>query len=97
MMLCLGLLPIAAQAAGDIEAGRDKAKSCARCHGPEGVPRNARIPVIAGQDAGYLMAQLHKYRNRELRGSAMQQVARTLSDQDIEDLAAYFASLGGKD
>jgi cytochrome c553 len=93
MSASITALPGSAPGAGDIGAGREKSIMCVRCHGPEGISRNPRIPHLAGQDPDYLVYQLRSYRSRERRGTAMQDVARRLSDEDIENLAAYYHSL----
>jgi len=77
-----------AQAAGKVAAGAEKAKACANCHGIDG---KGRIP-LAGKSAEYLAAQLHAFKSGERKDSMMNMMASQLSDQDIADLAAYFAS-----
>jgi cytochrome c553 len=79
---------VAAHAAGDPDAGREKAKGCASCHGVDG---HGRIP-LAGDSAGYLEEQLRAYRSRIRRDDTMNAIAKGLGDQDIADLAAYFAA-----
>lgn len=78
----------AAQAAGDAAAGAEKAKSCASCHGLDG---KGRIH-LAGKKAGYLEEQLRAFRSGVRKEAMMNMMAKSLSDQDIADLAAYFAS-----
>jgi len=78
----------AAQAAGDAAAGHDKARGCASCHGMDG---KGRIP-LAGKTAGYLEGQLRAFQSGVRREQMMNMIAKQLSDQDIADLAAYFAS-----
>src|SRR5690242_8308945 len=82
-------------AAGDAIAGKDKSAVCAACHGVDGNSTVAIWPKIAGESEGYLIKQLTEYR----KGSAgtrfepsMYAMTQNLSDQDIADLAAYFAS-----
>jgi cytochrome c553 len=87
MFTALLLGSAAAHAAGDADAGREKAKGCATCHGMDG---HGRIP-LAGESAGYLEEQLRAYRNRIRRDETMNAIAKQLDDQDIADLAAYFA------
>jgi len=88
------LLAGPAFAKGDVDAGKTKAAPCAACHGPDG---NAGIdpqyPRLAGQYADYLAHALHEYKKGERKNPIMGGFATTLSDKDIEDLAAYFASL----
>lgn len=76
---------------GDAAAGGKKAAACAACHGKEGVSVNARWPSLARQNPEYLAAVLKAYRGGARRDPLMTGQAKTLSDADIDDLAAYFA------
>ncbi|AUB77951.1 cytochrome C [Spiribacter roseus] len=91
------LMPGLGSAQGDIEAGRAKAYTCLGCHAVEGY-RNAypsyRVPKLGGQHAGYLVSSLKAYRSGARQHTTMQALASTLSDEDIQDIAAYFASRG---
>ncbi len=84
-------------AEGDPEAGRELGYTCLGCHGIEGY-RNAypsyRVPKLGGQKAGYLVIALQGYRSGERSHPTMQAQATSLSDQQIEDVSAYLASLG---
>jgi cytochrome c553 len=87
-----------ALAAGDAEAGRVKSYTCTGCHGIPGynnVYPTYKVPKIGGQNYEYLTAALKAYRDGERHHATMELQATSLSDQDIEDVAAYFASLGG--
>ena len=87
----------AAAAAGDIEAGKIKSYTCTGCHGIPGyknVYPTYHVPKIGGQNVAYLEAALKAYRDGERDHSTMVLQAEALSDQDIADIAAYFASLG---
>ena len=88
MVAALLLCAAAAQAAGDPDAGQRKARTCAGCHGLDG---RGRIP-LADKTAGYLEEQLRAYRNRTRSDETMNAIAKQLDDQDIADLAAYYAS-----
>jgi cytochrome c553 len=96
--LASGLAPGNAWAAGDEEAGNVKAYTCTGCHGIPGY-NNAypsyKVPKIGGQNYEYLVAALKAYRAGDRHHSTMELQGKALSDQDIEDIAAYFASLGG--
>jgi len=81
-----------AQAAGDAAAGKAKSASCAACHGPDGNSPTPAFPKIAGQHAGYLEKQLQDYKSGDRVNATMNGMAAALSDQDMADLAAYFAS-----
>lgn len=91
----LALAATSTQAAGDPQAGRDKAATCMGCHG---VPSytNAyptfHVPRLGGQHAQYLEAALKAYRDGSRKHPTMQAQAASLSDQDIADIAAYFAT-----
>ena len=83
-------------AEGDAEAGRELGYSCLGCHGIEGY-RNAypsfRVPKLGGQEANYLVLALKGYRSGERAHPTMQAQATSLTDKQIEDVAAYLASL----
>ena len=88
-----------AYAAGDIETGKAKAYTCTGCHGIPGysnVYPTYKVPKIGGQNYEYLTLALKAYRDGERDHPTMDLQAQALSDQDIEDVAAYFASLGGE-
>ena len=94
-------LPTLASAAGDVEAGKAKAAVCAACHGQNGMAQIPTYPNLAGQNEQYLVSALKAYKNNQRSGgqaAIMQGQAAALSDEDIANLAAYFASLpaGGK-
>ena len=78
---------------GNPEAGRALAALCAACHGPAGVSVNPLWPNLAGQQQMYLARQIRLYRDGERVDITMQPFVQNLTDQDIEDLAAYYASL----
>ncbi|PVY76294.1 cytochrome c553 [Tamilnaduibacter salinus] len=82
--------------AGDVQAGREKAAVCASCHGHNGLAPIERYPNLAGQNRAYLVSALEAYRDGDRQGgqaTLMQGPASNLSDEDIADLAAYYASL----
>jgi cytochrome c553 len=78
--------------AGDAVAGKTKAAVCAACHGPTGRSANDAWPNLAGQKLPYLVKQLKAYRDSTRTNPLMSPMAKTLSDADIEDLAAWFSS-----
>ena len=90
--LVLVLSPVTLFAAGDIEAGRQKAAICVVCHGPDGNSANPSWPNLAGQHAEYLIKQLQDYRDGRRKNDQMAPLAMALSDQDIADIAAYYAA-----
>jgi cytochrome c553 len=79
--------------AGDAAAGKDKSAMCAACHGAAGVSPMDAYPNLAGQKAAYLAKQLHAFRDGTRENMMMGPVAKGLSDEDIENLAAYYSSL----
>jgi cytochrome c553 len=81
-----------AQAAGDIDAGKAKAAPCAACHGADGNSPTGAFPIIAGQYQDYLVRAMKDYQSGKRKNPIMTGFAAPLSDQDREDLAAYFAS-----
>ena len=83
-----------AWAAGDVAAGHSKAKRCAACHGIDGRAKLPDAPNLAGQNPIYLVAALNAYKSGARKNDMMSLVAPKLSDADIADLAAYYASLG---
>ncbi len=87
-----------ALAEGDVEAGKGLGYSCLGCHGIEGY-RNAypsyRVPKLGGQKAAYLVIALKGYRDGTREHPTMAGQASSLSDKQIDDVAAYLASIGG--
>ena len=79
--------------ARDVEAGRAKSQMCAVCHGPQGISTAPDAPHLAGQPAIYTAAQLKAYRSGARKHEVMAVMARMLSDDDISNLAAWYASL----
>ncbi|GMR21654.1 MAG: hypothetical protein BMS9Abin36_2258 [Gammaproteobacteria bacterium] len=84
-----------AQAAGDAAAGKAQSTKCAGCHGADGKGQGNN-PPLAGKDAQYFVKQMRDYRSGARKHSLMNMMAKPLSDQDIADLAAYYASLKSK-
>jgi cytochrome c553 len=80
-------------AAGDAKAGRVKALMCQACHGLDGLSKVPDAPNIAGQIEPYIVAELQAYKSGARKNDAMSVVAPSLSDKDIEDLAAYFSAI----
>jgi cytochrome c553 len=79
--------------AADIAAGRAKAQLCAACHGEDGVSRIPLMPSLAGQQDVYLQWQLVYFRSGARKSQAMQLIAGQLTNEDIRNLGAYYASL----
>lgn len=86
-------ITVSAHADGDIRAGESKAEPCRACHGARGVSVANQWPNLAGQKQTYLRQQLTAFRDGGRKDPIMSNFAQGLSDQDIADLAAYYASL----
>jgi cytochrome c553 len=82
-------------AAGDIAAGKEKSQTCVACHGTEGVSATPQFPTIAGQYRDYLYKSLIDYKAGKRKNPIMAGIVAALSDQDMQDLASYYASLEG--
>ena len=81
---------VPAYAADDIEA---KAQMCDACHGQNGVPADPKtIPIIWGQQQSYLVKQLRDYRNGERDNPIMSPIAKSLAEEDLRKISAYFAA-----
>lgn len=96
VLLATVTVPGLANAAGDAEAGKAKAAVCAACHGKDGIAQIPGYPNLAGQNEAYLVSSLKAYKNKQRGGgqaAVMQGQATGLSDDDIANLAAYYASL----
>ncbi len=91
--LALALCAFKASAAGNITAGRQKALQCQTCHGLDGLSKIPDAPNIAGNPEGYLVKSLNAFRKGERRNEMMTIVVQQLSDQDVADLAAYYAAI----
>ncbi len=87
----LGMLS-AAQAAGDVQAGKAKSAGCVGCHGAngQGVPPN---PALAGKSEDQLLQAMKDYKSGKRNNAVMKGLMSPLSDQDMANLAAYYASL----
>lgn len=97
--VCGLLVPALAHAEGDPEAGKFKSNTCTGCHGIPGynnVYPTYKVPKVGGQNYKYLVSALKAYRDGERKHPTMDLQADSMSDQDIEDIASYFASLGGE-
>ena len=83
-------------AAGDAAAGKGKVAMCSACHGANGVGIGPTFPNLAGQKADYMALQLKAFKDGSRKGANAAQMVgmvAALSDQDMADIAAYYASL----
>ena len=79
--------------AGDPAAGRRKALQCQACHGLDGLSKLPEAPHLAGQPVPYLVKSLNDYRHGVRKHDMMTIVVAPLTDQDVADLAAYYAAI----
>ncbi|WP_338849894.1 cytochrome c [Massilia sp. W12] len=88
-------LALAAEVKGDAKAAANKVAMCIGCHGIPGYkatfPEVYQVPMLGGQSAKYLESALKAYRKGERKHPSMRGIAEGLSDQDIADVAAYYA------
>lgn len=92
LILAASGLALQVYAEGDANAGKAKAAVCGACHGQDGNSVGAQFPKLAGQNASYIEAQLQNFKSGKRQNPIMQPQAQKLSDQDMQDLAAYFSS-----
>lgn len=96
-LLATSVLPVSGIAAGDAAAGKIKAFTCMGCHGIPGynnVYPTYHVPKLGGQHADYIVAALQAYKSGQRKHGTMHAQATTLSDQDMQDLAAFFEQSG---
>lgn len=84
--------PLLAQPVGDPQAGAEKAQACFACHGEDGGSQNPAWPRIGGQYADYLLHTLRAYKSGDRENAVMAGQVANLTEQDMADLAAYFAA-----
>ncbi len=90
LLACAGTVA----AKGDAEAGKQKSLPCQACHGADGKATiDPQYPSLAGQYRDYLERALHEYKSGARKNLIMAGFVATLSNQDIEDLATYYAGL----
>lgn len=95
-MMALTMLSGQALAAGDVAAGQAKSGVCAACHGADGIAVIPGYPNLKGQNEQYIASSIKAYKAGQRTGGlapVMQAQANLLSDEDIANLAAYYASL----
>lgn len=81
--------------AADPAAGKEKSKTCAACHGPDGNSPAAEFPKLAGQHYDYLVKALNDYKSGARKNPVMAPQAANLSKRDIADLAAFYSQQKG--
>lgn len=84
---------------GDVEAGHKKAEMCIGCHGIKGYqnsfPEIHKVPMISGQSAPYIVSALKAYQKGDRKHPSMRGIAGSLTEQDMADLAAFYAGQAG--
>jgi cytochrome c553 len=81
--------------AGNPEAGKEKSRTCAACHGPDGNSTAADFPKLAGQHYDYLVKTLKDYKTGLRKNAIMAPQVANLNQRDFEDLAAYYSHQQG--
>lgn len=76
-----------------LKTGSQKARMCVGCHGPQGISRVASYPSLAGKPADYLSQQLQAFRSGERENPMMTSIAKSIAEEDIAILSAYFSNL----
>ena len=98
---CVTAVSHAQEAKGDVEAGKQKIAMCIGCHGIPGYqssfPEVHKVPMISGQSGKYIAAALDAYKKGDRKHPSMRGIATTMSEQDIADVAAYYAQHGVKE
>jgi len=95
MALALASMPLLASS-GNAANGKTKAAACFACHGADGNAVDPQYPRLAGQYNSYIQQVLHEYKDGRRNNPIMKGFTATLSDQDIQDIAAYYSSLPTK-
>ena len=93
--LLLAASPLAFAASGDASVGKKKSTPCQACHGNEGVSASPDFPNLAGQYVDYLETALKHYKSGKRKNPIMAEQVKALSDKDVMDIAAFYASKGG--
>jgi len=88
----LGLIPNLLLAEGDAAAGQAKSALCGSCHGVDGNSLMAMNPKLAGQSVRYMVKQLQEFKSGARESAIMASMVLSLSDQDMEDIAAWYSS-----
>ena len=92
-LLWLSSFQLAFAGKADIQAGKLAASNCQGCHGPTGISPVPNYPNLAGQQIAYFIKAMNDYKNGARKDSVMNGVVGSLTDTDIKNLAAFYASL----
>jgi len=94
-LILLSLMPVMAYSAGNAVEGQRKSEVCHACHGATGISTQPIYPMLAGQQQDYMAKVLRDYRDKSRNNAIMNGFAGTLSDEDIEDITAWYANQQG--
>lgn len=94
-VVLLSLIPAIAFSAGNAAAGKSKSAVCHACHGPTGQAVQPIYPNLGGQHQDYLIMTLRGFRDGSRQNAIMSGFAANLSDTDIKDISAWYASQQG--
>jgi cytochrome c553 len=83
-----------ARAAGDAAAGQARSRGCQTCHGANGIASMPNVPSLAAQNEQYLLKALGDYKSGARKDDMMSLIVQPLGDEDMANLAAYYAGLG---
>ena len=89
----LALIISSSAMAGDVAAGKTKSMMCVACHGMKGISAIGIYPNLAGQKEQYLVKQIKAFRSGDRIDPSMKPMVASLTDTDVDNLAAYFSSL----
>lgn len=92
LLIALSVFSFSVNAA-DIAAGKSKSMLCTSCHGANGISNSKDIPNLAGQKVGYLAKAIRDFKSGKRKNGMMSSVVPMIADADIDNIAAYFASL----
>lgn len=92
LLAASALVGVSANAA-DAAAGKAKAAMCAACHGANGISQIPMYPNLAGQKEQYILKQIKDFKSGKRKDPIMEPMARALSDADMANIAAFYASL----
>ncbi|MEQ1531760.1 MAG: c-type cytochrome [Methylococcales bacterium] len=90
LLACGCVLPVSA---ADLKAGEQKSENCVGCHGAKGQSSNPQVPKLAAQQSAYRANQLAAFKAGERKSGPMQAMAGNLTEDDMSNLAGYFAGL----
>ena len=93
LLFGISLISASHAVSGDAAAGKVKSAACTGCHGINGISNNPMWPNLAGQQEGYLVKQLQAFREGVRDDPLMSPMAKSLTDSDIDNLAAYYSNL----